>query len=135
MPTTARGQKRWAESAERRLGAVMLAALRVRVALEVARDSPHPANILEDAGAPLLIASADLLTWLQRSAVPPRTELAVAELHAAAGVFRNAAVVYPGAADVGDSREARTTACSAMLDQGEHHVAMFRALIAKEAKA
>jgi hypothetical protein len=73
MPTAARGQKRWIESAERRLEPVMLAALRLRVALDVARDSPHPANILEDAGAPLLAASADLLTWLQRAAVPKST--------------------------------------------------------------
>jgi hypothetical protein len=131
MPTAARGQKRWIESAERRLEPVMLAALRLRVALDVARDSPHPANILEDAGAPLLAASADLLTWLQRAAVPKGTELAVAELHAAAGVYRNAAVVYPGASDLDrESREARTSACMAMLEQGEHHVAMFRALIA-----
>lgn len=131
MSTAPRGQKRWIEVAERQLEPAVLAALRVRVALDVARDSMHSANILEDASAPLLAASADLLTWLQRAAAPHGLGGAVAELRAAAGVYRNAAVVYPGASDLdGESREARTNACRAMLEQGEHHVAMFRSLIA-----
>ena len=131
MPPAPRGQKRWIEAAERRLGPVVFASLRVRVALDVARASGTLDDPLEDAGAPLLAAAADLLAWLQRAATPEGLEAAVAELQAAAGVYRNAAVVYPGVPDLdGESREARTSACDAMLKQGEHHVEMFRALVA-----
>jgi hypothetical protein len=130
MPPAPRGQKRWIEATERRLEPVVLASLRVRVALDVARDSVSSDDVLEDAGAPLLTAAADLLVWLRRAVTPPGLEGAVAELLAAAGVYRNAALVYPGAPDLdGESREARTAACDAMLEQGEHHVAMFRALV------
>jgi hypothetical protein len=124
-------RKRWVAAAERRLEPVALAALRVRVALDVARNAMSSADFLEDASAPLLAASADLLRWLRHAAVPEGYEDAVAELHAAAGVYRNAAVVYPGIPDLDiESREARSTACDAMLKQGEHHIAMFRTLVA-----
>lgn len=132
MPDQGRGLDHWLAATERRLEPLALGALRVRVALDVARDSEHPANIVEDASAPLLSASADLLSWLNQGAVPQGTELAVAELRAAAGVYRNAAVVYPGATDLdAESRQARGAACDAMLAQGEHHIAMFRHLIAR----
>jgi len=131
VPSMKPRRKRWIAAAERRLEPAVLAALRVRVALDVARGSCSSADVLEDAGAPLLAAAADLLHWLSRAAVPSGFEGAVAELHAAAGVYRNAAIVYPGTPELEDeSRDARAAACDAMLEQGQHHVAMFRSLVA-----
>jgi hypothetical protein len=130
MPSATRGRQRWIDAAERRLEDLLLAALRVRIALDAARDSASAKDILEDAGEPLLHAAAHLLAWLESAAAPSGLEIAVAELHAVAGVYRNAAVVYPGVPDLdGETREARTAACDAMLVQAEHHVAMFRALV------
>ncbi len=128
IPSDAR---RWIQAADRRLNPVVLASLRVRVALDVAFESTSSDDILEDASAPLLSAALDLVAWLQGAVTPEGLEDAAAELRAAAGVYRNAAVVYPGAPDLeGASRDARTAACNAMLQQGEHHVTTFRRLIA-----
>jgi hypothetical protein len=120
-------RKGWVEAAEQRLTAVQLAALAVRVAIDVVSNSQSPADVLADASDPLLASVADLLDWLAHAAVPTGLEQAAAELQAAAGVYRNAAVVYPGLSDPSEvSHAARARACDAMLQQGEHHVAMFR---------
>jgi hypothetical protein len=86
--------------------------------------------VLADGSDPLLASVSGLLDWLTHAAVPTGLEAAAAELQAAAGVYRNAAVVYPGLSDPNEeSHAARSRACDAMLEQGEHHVAMFRSLV------
>jgi hypothetical protein len=127
VPSAPRGQKRWVEAAENRLEPIVLAALRVHVALDVGRDS---GTYLKEASTPLLTATVGLVSWLRQGTAPSGLGDAVAELHAAAGVYRNAAVVYPEAPELdAASTDARANACDAMLVQGEHHVAMFRSLV------
>ena len=78
-------------------------------------------------------ACSNLHDWL-RSGHPPRgLAKAGGELGAAAGVYRNAAVAFKSLADVdGNQREARANACAALLDQGDHHVELFVAAVAKK---
>ena len=52
---------------------------------------------------------------------------------AAAGVYRNAAVAFKSLADVeGVQRKARSRACATLLEQGDHHVELFVAALAKK---
>ena len=78
-------------------------------------------------------ACSNLNDWL-RSRHPPRGfAKAGGELGAAAGVYRNAAVAFKSLADVdGDQREARSKACVTLLEQGDHHVQLFVAALAKK---
>lgn len=78
-------------------------------------------------------ACASLNGWLTSSHPPRGFARAGGELGAAAGVYRNAAVAFRSLADVdGDQRQARSTACAALLDQGDHHVESFAGALAKK---
>ena len=71
--------------------------------------------------------------WLRSGHAPRGFAKAGGELGAAAGVYRNAAVAFKSLTDVdGDQREARANACATLLEQGDHHVEIFVAALAKK---
>jgi hypothetical protein len=78
-------------------------------------------------------ACASLSGWLRSSHPPRGFAKAGGELGAAAGVYRNAAAAFRSLAAVdGDQRQARSTACATLLEQGDHHVEIFVAALAKK---
>ena len=81
----------------------------------------------------MVSACASLNGWLSSSHAPRGFAKAGGELGAAAGVYRNAAVAFKSLADVdGDQRKARSNACGTLLEQGDHHVDVFVAALAKK---
>lgn len=111
-------------AARRRLRPAKRHASRVRQAFHAkAADTSDPAS-------ELISACADLAQWLHDTPAPPGLEKAEAELGAAAGVFRNAAFAFRNLEKGGVHRlQARSEACESMLEQGEHHVQAFLALV------
>jgi hypothetical protein len=78
-------------------------------------------------------ACGELSSWLRSSHAPRGFSKAGGELGAAAGVYRNAAVAFRSLADVdGSQRQARSNACTTLLEQGDHHVDSFVAAVAKK---
>jgi len=78
-------------------------------------------------------ACSNLTDWLRSGHAPRGFGKAGGELGAAAGVYRNAAVAFKSLDDVdGDQREARSNACATLLEQGDHHVEIFVAALAKK---
>jgi hypothetical protein len=86
----------------------------------------------EAVAAAALSACSNLSDWLRSEYAPSGYADAGGELGAAGGVYRNAAVVFKSLADVdGGQREARSRACATLLAQGDHHVELFVAALAK----
>ena len=115
---------KWVVAARRRLKPAKRHAARLKMAFHAgAHKSPDPAS-------ELIQACADLVGWLHDTPAPAGLERAEAELGAAAGVFRNAAFAFRNLEKGGsDRRTARSEACKAMLEQGEHHLDAFLALV------
>jgi hypothetical protein len=87
----------------------------------------------EAVAAQVISACASLSGWLRSSHAPRGFAKAGGELGAAAGVYRNAAVAFRSLADVdGDQRHSRSSACATLLEQGDHHVEIFVAALAKK---
>jgi hypothetical protein len=81
----------------------------------------------------VVAACSNLSDWLRSGHAPRGFAKAGGELGAAAGVYRNAAVAFKSLADVdGDQREVRSNACATLLEQGDHHVEIFVAALAKK---
>jgi hypothetical protein len=80
-------------------------------------------------------ACSKLNGWLAGSHAPRGLAKAEGELGAAAGVYRNAAIAFKSLGEVdGDQREARSNACATLLDQGDHHVGLFVAVLTKKVR-
>ena len=122
-------RRRWADGAEKHLAALGAAARSLRDAFETAAETSaapgtDPASLVVD-------SCAALASWLAGAPAPRGVGKAAAELGAAAGVYRNAAVAYRSLADTDtEAREARQAACAAMLDQGDLHIEVSAALLA-----
>ena len=121
----------WASTARDYLAAVTLAVDNLRTAFLAGREGPTGSD--EAVASQVVAACSNLNEWL-RSGHPPRgLAKAGGELGAAAGVYRNTAVAFKSLTDVGgDQREARSQACSTLLEQGDHHVERFVAALAKK---
>ena len=91
----------------------------------------HP-RLDEAVASQVVSACGSLSGWLRSSHAPRGFAKAGGELGAAAGVYRNAAVAFRSLADVnGDQRQARSTACAKLLEQGDRHVETFASAVAK----
>jgi hypothetical protein len=104
---------------------------RLRKVFETGPETPS--ETYEAVASQAVSACSSLRGWLNSSHPPRGFAKAGGELGAAAGVYRNAAVAFRSLADVeGDHRVARTTACATLLEQGDHHVETFVAVLAKK---
>lgn len=111
--------------------AVTQAVDRLREAFETELETPVEAD--EAVPSQVVSACGSLSGWLRSSHPPRGFAKAGGELGAAAGVYRNAAVAFRSLADVdGDQRQARSNKCAVLLEQGDHHVDLFVAALAKK---
>jgi hypothetical protein len=79
-----------------------------------------------DLAEKLTAACDGVVEWLHTSPAPKGFESAEAELYAAAGVYRNAAVAFRRLAEAtGEPDDVLVRACEALLRQGDHHVIAF----------
>ena len=114
-------------AAELGLGLVLVAAEHLRLAFD---PDTGPATVVALDPASHLVAACDaLLEWLADAPAPNGRGDAEAELRALAGCCatlptRFAAWPTPSPGQL----PARTEACAAMLEQGQHHVDAFRRL-------
>lgn len=123
-PALEQARREWAAAARTRLGPVLGAACRLRLAFDTA-TAPFQVS-MGDPAAELTAACADLLQWLHDSPAPSGHGQARAELGAAAGVFRNAAFAFRSLDEAGPGQHAaRAEACASMLVQREHHIDTF----------
>ena len=130
-PEPEAARRRWASTAQEYLAAVAEAVDHLRKLFEMEVETPPETD--EAVSAQVVSACASLSGWLTSSHPPRGFAKAGGELGAAAGVYRNAAVAFRSLADVaGDQRRARSTACATLLEQGDHHVELFVATLAKK---
>jgi hypothetical protein len=123
----------WASTAQNHLVAVTQAVDILREVFQADRETASEAD--EAVASNVVSACSDLNDWLRsgRGHAPRGFAKAGGELGAAAGVYRNAAVAFKSLADVnGDQRAARSNACATLLEQGDHHVEIFVAALAKK---
>jgi len=130
-PEAEAARRIWASTAQENLVAVTEAVDHLRELFEMEVETPPDAD--EAVAAQVVSACASLSGWLNSSHPPRGFAKAGGELGAAAGVYRNAAVAFRSLADVdGDQRRARSSACATLLEQGDHHVEIFVAALAKK---
>ncbi|HVA09526.1 MAG TPA: hypothetical protein VNG12_22585 [Acidimicrobiales bacterium] len=124
-------RRRWAATAAEHLTAVVDAAVPLRKAFDAdAEIAPAIGAVL---ASEVINACSVLTDWLTGVRAPKGLGKAEGELGAVAGVYRNAAVAFRSLADAEiDQLEARSTACATMLDQGDHHVGIFIAILEKK---
>ena len=124
-------RREWATTAEDRLAVVTDAVKRLRKDFNIAREIPSEASV--EVASELVTGCDSLSEWLNSTRVPRRLGKAEGELGAAAGVYRNAALVYLSLENVeGYRRSARSNSCTRLLEQGNYHVEMFVAALAKK---
>jgi hypothetical protein len=124
-------RRRWASTAQEYLVAVTEAVDHLRELFQIELETPPETD--EAVAAQVVSACGSLSGWLSSLHAPRGFAKAGGELGAAAGVYRNAAVAFRSLADVGgDQRQARSTACATLLEQGDHHVEIFVAALAKK---
>lgn len=124
-------RREWASIALEYLSALTEAVDRLRQAFQTEGERPSEAD--EAVGSQVVAACTELSSWLRSSHAPRGFSKAGGELGAAAGVYRNAAVAFRSLADAGgEQRQARSNACATLLEQGDHHVDVFAAAIAKK---
>ncbi len=125
----ARDLSPWSVAALDRLEPVVTASLRVRSGFTHGGDAAEAAT---DLAAELLAACIALRSWLDEAPAPRDEEEAEAELLAAAGVFKNAALLFRNLDEAeAERRAARFAACESMLIQGAHHIDEFLAAIGR----
>ena len=113
------------------LAVVTDAVKRLRKDFNIAREIPSEASV--EVASELVTGCDSLSEWLNSTRVPRRLGKAEGELGAAAGVYRNAALVYLSLENVeGYRRSARSNSCTRLLEQGNYHVEMFVAALAKK---
>lgn len=124
-------RRNWARAANEHLRAVTQAVDRLREVFQTELATPSETDVA--VASHVVSACSKLNGWLGSSHAPRGFAKASGELGAAAGVYRNAAVAFKSLEDVdGDQREARSKACATLLDQGDHHVSIFLAAVAKK---
>jgi hypothetical protein len=130
-PEPEAARREWASLALEYLSALTEAVNRLREAFRTERERPSETN--EAVGSQVVAACSELSAWLRSSHAPRGFSKAGGELGAAAGVYRNAAVAFRSLADAqGNQRQARSNACATLLEQGDHHVDVFVAAVAKK---
>jgi hypothetical protein len=130
-PEPEAARREWASTAQEYLVAVTQAVDRLREVFETELETPVEAD--EAVASQVVSACGSLSGWLRSSHPPRGFAKAGGELGAAAGVYRNAAVAFRSLADVdGDQRQARSNKCAVLLEQGDHHVDLFVAALAKK---
>jgi hypothetical protein len=130
-PEPEAARREWASTAQEHLVAVTQAVDRLREVFETELETPVEAD--EAVASQVVSACGSLSGWLRSSHPPRGFAKAGGELGAAAGVYRNAAVAFRSLADVdGDQRQARSNKCAVLLEQGDHHVDLFVAALAKK---
>lgn len=130
-PDPAAARQEWASTARDYLAAVTQAVEGLRGLFQAYRETTAEAD--EAVASHVVSACSNLNDWLRSGHAPRGFAKACGELGAAAGVYRNAAVAFKSLADVdGDQREARSNACATLLEQGDHHVEIFVAALAKK---
>jgi hypothetical protein len=125
-------RRRWAAAAQERLATVMDAVALLRATFEGLSEKGSGSG--DDPSEQVLASCAELATWLDGSRAPKGLGKAGGELGAVAGVYRNAAFAFRSLDDVDDARPARVAACATMLEQGNHHVETFLAMLAKKVR-
>ena len=124
-------RREWASAAQEYLATVTQAVDGLRGLFEADQEAPSEAD--EAVASHVVSACGNLTDWLRSRHAPRGFAKAGGELGAAAGVYRNAAVAFKSLTDVGgDQREARANACATLLEQGDHHVEIFVAALAKK---
>ena len=123
-PEPEAARRRWATTAREYLVAVTEAVDDLRELFQMKVETPPETD--EAVATQVVSACASLSGWLSSSHPPRGFAKAGGQLGAAAGVYRNAAVAFRSLADVdGEQRQARSTACGTLLEQGDHHVEIF----------
>ena len=126
----ARLRREWVTTAEDRLAVVTDGVERLRKVFNIAREIPSEASA--EVASEVVIGCDSLAGWLNSTRVPRGLGKAEGELGAAAGVYRNAAIVYLNLENVdGYRRSARSNACTRLLEQGDYHVETFVVALAK----
>ena len=127
----ARLRRHWAKLAEDRFAEVTAAVERLRDIFGSARARPSDASA--EVASEVVDACDGLAGWLGTAPAPRGLTRAEAELGAAAGVYRNAAVLLRnlGGSD-GYRRWVRSNSCATSLQQGDYHAEAFLAALAKK---
>jgi hypothetical protein len=121
----------WASTAQNYLVALSQAVDNLRWVFQADLDAPSETD--EAIASNVVSACSNLIDWLRSGHAPRGFAKAGGELGAAAGVYQNAAVLFKSLADAnGNQREARSNACATLLEQGDHHVEIFVAALAKK---
>jgi hypothetical protein len=121
----------WVASAQERLAWITEAVGLLRKAFEVTTEEELEPT--DDPSERIVAACNALASWLAESKAPKGLGKAEGELAAVAGVYRNAAYAFRNVADADDeARTARMAAGATMLQQGDHHVEAFGAIIARK---
>ncbi len=124
-------RRKWATTAEERLGVVTAAVERLRKVFDVEREMPSEA--FAEVASEVVTACVSLAEWLSSTRVPRGLTKVEGELGAAAGVYLNAAVAFRSLENAdGRQRQARSNACATLLEQGDDHVETFVAGLAKK---
>jgi hypothetical protein len=130
-PEPEAARREWASLALEYLSALTETVDRLREAFRTEKESPSETN--EAVASQVVSACGELSSWLRSSHAPRGLAKAGGELGAAAGVYRNAAVAFRSLAEAeGMQRQARSNACATLLEQGDHHVEVFVAALAKK---
>ena len=124
-------RRRWATRAAEHLTAVVGAVLPLRKAFGA--DTEIAPALGAALASEVINVCGALTDWLAGVRAPKGLGKAEGELGAVAGVYRNAAMAFRSLADAEVGQlEARSTACATMLDQGDHHVGIFIAILEKK---
>ncbi len=124
-------RRRWATTAEEHLNVVTAAVADLRKVLAV--DAEMLFDVDADIASKVVVACGSLEGWLGGTRAPRGLAKAEGELGAAAGVYRNAAIVFGKLKDVeGYQRHTRSNACALLLGQGDDHVDAFVVAVEKK---
>lgn len=128
---TIRLRREWAATAEEHLAVVTDAVAELRKIFD--RDEEVDSEVDADVASKLIAACGSLAEWLGNARAPKGLAKAGGELGAAAGVYLNAAIVFGRRNEVqGQKRHVRSNACVMLLEQGDQHVDVFVAAVAKK---
>lgn len=124
-------RREWASTTENYLAALAESVNRLRETFQSEEGAPPEAD--EAVASQVIAACTSVNDWLRSAHAPRGLAKAGGELGAAAGVYRNAAVAFRSLTDAkGDQRQARAKACATLLEQGDHHVEMFKSVLVKK---
>jgi hypothetical protein len=123
----ARLRREWVITAEDKLAVVTDAVKRLRKVFNIAWEAP------EEVASEVVTGCDGIVGWLNNTRAPRGLGKADAELGAAAGVYRNAAIVHLSLENADAyRRSARSNAYTRLLEQGDYHVEAFVVALAKK---